>query len=126
MFGTVASYGFNAINLDYLPVSDTVNDTLVIGSTGVVSSMPNCATIILAGNGNLIANAGTVMGGLGLWLENYGGGSVINSRLISGIRFGGIRLLAGANTVITNSGMVEGVTGVSLLNSTGHIYNSGI
>ena len=125
VLGAVSSTNDNAINLHFYPVESASNDTVVIGTTGIVTSSFYYAAIVMGGQGNVFSNAGIVLGGVGVWGAGWTGGHFDNAGNITGVRFAAVHLEAGSDTTMTNTGVIRGVAGVELIASTGRIHNAG-
>ena len=107
--GALVSGSGNAIVLgdDAVDVGD---NRLVIGETGVVRSLnvPGNSAIYMIGSNSVLQNAGEVTGNWGAYLQDWDGGSIINTGLLQGMQEPGLHLINALDVSLTNSGLIYG------------------
>ena len=96
IYGTVGSTVANAIRLAWVPASGPIAaNSILVGSTGVVSSGRDYAAIVSEGSFCNITNFGEITAGGGISCENWSNGTIRNGGVISGQGYYGIRSLYG-------------------------------
>lgn len=119
--------GFGVSDTIHLRSLNGVGDNVVaVTGTGVVFAGPGGSAVALEGSGNLLQNAGQMVGGSGVVGINWQDGSVENHGTILGMRQAGVWLLeGGADNRILNTGTITGVGGIMLDNASPTIINTG-
>jgi Ca2+-binding RTX toxin-like protein len=126
VLGMISSESSNAINLISTPVAVGPSDIVVVGAGGLVSCNMNYASIEMGGSGNVVNNAGSVLGGGGLWGFDWTSGKITNSGSIIGVNYAAVHLEGGGGTTLVNTGVISGVAGIEVIASPGHVFNAGI
>ncbi|SFI36941.1 calcium-binding protein [Albimonas pacifica] len=107
--GALISGGGNAIILgdDALGEGD---NRLVIGETGVVRSLnvPGNSSIYMLGSNSVLQNAGEVTGNWGAFLQDWDGGSILNTGLLQGMQQEGLYLTSAVGVGLINTGLILG------------------
>jgi Ca2+-binding RTX toxin-like protein len=125
VLGSVVSEEGVGIFLNFYPVIGSSNDIVVIAAGGFVGADAQNGAVGMSGDGNIFNNAGTVVGGGGLYFASYRQGSITNSGSITGITLAALHLDTNSTTTVTNTGVLQGVMGVELIDSTARIFNGG-